>query len=254
MGGRTVVDVIAIVLVVAGVGLAGVLPTWRGTILGLVLQYLGVAIVLFVVSGLVAGVVGVVTAIGIVSIFATDQGWSLRAELWLVNPFTDEDAKRDDPLDVELDQPLRRVRHWRSGPAGGPTRLFELSVITLAVLGALGIAIGRPTFGAFGADAIIGVLVLTGVLYCLLGGAPRWTGGLLFLGSAVNVLLHEASPMVGPLETLLDAAAQIALAISLVYVRARETEAGAASQPGLEPAPAEPVAAAPAAMPEDGSP
>jgi hypothetical protein len=219
------------------------LPTWRGAILGLALQYLGVAIVLLVGSGLVAGVVGLVTAIGIVAIFATDQGWSLQAKSWLVNPFADEGAKRDDPLDVELDPSRRRVR-WRGfGLAGAPIRPFELSVIALAVLGALGIAIGRPAFGAFGADAIIGVLVLTGVLYCLLGGAPRWTSGLLFLGSAVNVLLHQASPVVEPLETLLDATAQIALALSLVYVRAREAEADGSGQPGLELVAAEPVEA-----------
>jgi hypothetical protein len=216
-------------------------PTWRGALLGLALHYIGVAVLLSTVSDLVAGVVEIVTAIGIVAIFASDQRMSLRVESWLVNPFSGIDLERDDPLSVDFDRPRRRVRRRVFGPTGLPVRPFELSVIALAVLGAFGIVIGRPTFGAFGADAVIGVLVLTGVLYCLLGGLPRWTSGLLFLGSAVNVLLHEASSTVSPVETLLDAGAQIALALALIFVCDQEVEAADSSRPEIAPTPSEPV-------------
>jgi hypothetical protein len=214
---------VAVLLVVVGTTYAGIVPTWRGAILGVGLQYLGVAIVLLAMSGIGAGLVAIVTAIGIEAIVASDQGISLRDRAWLANPFSVGDLASNQRPAIDLDRPRRRMRQG-VGLAALPFRWFDLSVIALAIVGALGIAVGRSTFGSFGANAIVGILILTGLLYCLLGGLARLTSGLLFLGSAVNVLLHAAGDVsVSSVELLLVAASQVALAVALVFLRAFET-------------------------------
>jgi hypothetical protein len=210
----------AVVLVVVGTTYAGIVPTWRGAILGLGLQYLGVAIILVATSGPGVGLVAIVTAIGIEAIVASGQGITLRDRGWLANPLSVGDLASNQMLAVDPDRPRRRMRP-RAGFAALPFRWFDLSVIALAIVGALGIAVGRGTFGSFGANAIVGVLILTGLLYCLLGGSARLMSGLLFLGSAVNVLLHATGgAAVSSVELLLVAASQVALALALVFVRA----------------------------------
>jgi hypothetical protein len=232
-GGRTILDVLAVALVVAGTSLAGIVPTWRGAVLGLGLQYLGVAIVLFTMSGPAAGVVAVVTAAGIEAIVGLDQGISFRDGALLTSLFSDVDLANGQALALDPDRPHRRVRR-QAGLAALPIRWFDVSVIALAIVGALGVAIGRITFGSFGADAVVGVLTLTGLLYCLLGSSARLTSGLLFLGSAAGVLSRVAGAPPSPIEPLLVAATQVALAVALVFLRAFETSLANASRRGAE--------------------
>jgi hypothetical protein len=220
-GGCTIADLIAVALVVAGTTVAGIVPTWRGAILGLGLQYLGVAVVLVVTSGLVAGVVALVTAAGIEAIVGMDQGLSFRDHAWLAHLFSSIDRASNQTVAVDAERPRRRGRP-RAGLAALPIRWFDVSVIALAIVGALGVAVTRSTFGGFGADAIVGVLILTGLLYCLLGGSPRLTSGLLFLSSSVSVLIHVAEASVSPIDQLLVAASQVALALALVLFRSFE--------------------------------
>jgi hypothetical protein len=212
---------IAIALVVAGTTVAGVVPTWRGAILGLGLQYLGVAIVLVVTSGPVAGVIALVTAAGIEAVVGMDQGLSFRDRAWLAHLFSGVDRASNQTLGLDPDRPRRRVRP-RAGLAALPIRWFDVSVIALAIVGALGVAVGRSTFASFGANAVVGVLILTGLLYCLLGGSARLTSGLLFLSSSVSVLIHAAEVSVSPIEQLLMAASQVTLAVALVLFRTFE--------------------------------
>jgi hypothetical protein len=223
--------VIALVLVVGGVSLAGIVPTWRGAFLGLALQFLGVTIVLVTASGFAAGLATLITAVGIEALIAADQNISLRDGRWLVNPFAGVHLRHDNPLVRERIRRQARLRDPSSVDTS--VRWFELSVIALAVVGALGVAIGRQPIAGFAGDAIVGVLILCGLLYCLLGGLPRLASGLLFVGSASNILLHEVGPSLVPAEMLLVSVGDVALALGLVYLRSCEARVSSNAEPEI---------------------
>jgi len=104
----------------------------------------------------------------------------------------------------------------RFGPNGRPApRAFDLSVVALAIVGAIGLAVTHPLLPNVPVDVAIGVLVLTGLLFCLQGGAARVVCGLIFLTSGAGLLLQAAEPGLSESTRVLLAASQLALVIAL---------------------------------------
>lgn len=197
----SVVDVTTIALVAIGAGLAGARPTWRGAALGLGIQYVGVVVHLLATSGWVAGLSTAIVAIGIEALLLGREAGA--------NP-----PETSSPTEL---QPVHWAARRRNAPAGDERRpWFDLSVIGLAIVGGIELAISRPLIGSVASDAMVDALTMTGLLYCLLGQPVRVAAGLLLVTSAANVLLRATDPTVTAGETLLLAIAQLALVLAIV--------------------------------------
>lgn len=210
-----VVDVLSIILVAVGAGVVGVQPTWRGVALGLGVQYVGVVVHLLATSGWLAGLATAVVAVGIEALLLLhDRGRPAPG-----GDDVSHDVESDAPPAGEPSSRSRvRSRAARSSSEGGEARRqwFDLSVIALAVVGAIELALSRPLLGNLGSDAIFNILTLTGLLYCVIRRPIRVAGGLLLLSSTGSVLLRAADAAMTSGETLLFAVAQLALLLAVL--------------------------------------
>jgi hypothetical protein len=152
-------------------------------VLAIAAQYLGVALALFAAGRAAAAVATLVLAAGVAGV------------LW-----------------------PRRATPPASWLAPRAVARFETGVVALAVFGAVALATARPLLGGPG-DAVVDVLVVTGLLCCLLGEArpagDRVACGLFFVLSAGDALLHLVEPGLAPGATLFLAAAQVGLALAV---------------------------------------
>jgi hypothetical protein len=210
--------------VVVGLGIVGTQSTWRETIAGLGLHYVGIAGLLALSAGLASGVAEAIVATGVLLLLANDGSFAGAPE-------------------AEPETPSRPIRHRSGGVARARpemtspvvlvlrqigsnllARPFDTSVVALAAVGAIALAVTRPLFGPLGVDGAVNVLLIGGILGCLLGGETRVAGGLLFIISAAGLALHAADPTPRASESILLALTQIALALVLVYLRSLRGE------------------------------
>jgi hypothetical protein len=210
---------VAIALVVTGASLAGLAIGWRATTVALALQYLGVVVLLLVASDVVAGLATAIIALGVFALFRL----GLRPSSDLDTSAIPRARQARDADELLASFPgrlaLRRPRRGAAPVGGLRIRVFDLTVVALAVVGAVELAITHPLFGDVATDVMVDVLLLVGLLSCLLGRTVRVTSGLLLLGSAGNLALGAAESGREPGEIVALAAAQLALAVALVYLR-----------------------------------
>ena len=237
MTGSAIISIGFLVLVILGTGIVCTQSTWRETIAGLSIQYVGAAALIGLTSGPAAAVVGVIAGGGVTLLLANAGYFSHAAE---IAPAGRSRTIRARAAPVARDRTRgnnRWTRSVRQIEAGLQARPFDASVFALAAVGSIALALTRPLFGSIGADGAVNILLIGGVLGCLLGGEARVAGALLFILSAGSIGLHaaERSPPAG--ESILLASAQIALALALVYLRS------------LDPGPADRVGRAVASNP-----
>jgi hypothetical protein len=198
-----ILHAVALALVVLGASLAIAFPDWRTLPVALAAHYLGIALLLATAASLVAGLVTLAVGLGVVAVT-----WGRGTE------------NREQGDSEASFHPL--------SPVPRPPRAFDVAVLSLVVIGAIGLAASRPLLGA--GDDAVDVAVLTGLLACLLGGSVRVAAGLLFVGSAGNALLQLSDPGVAAGITLLVATAQLGLALALAHLRAIERALSGAAE------------------------
>ncbi len=221
---KNAVDLATIVLVALGAGTVGVRATWRGVAVGLSLLYAGVVVHLLLTSSLIAALSTAVVAAGVLAVVLVDD----HGRISLRERASARPGPRGANPSAARSQLARILAalapSFGKGPGGDIRRpWFDLSVIGLAIVGAVALAFSHPLLGSVASDAIVNILLLTGVLYALLGQPVRAGGGLLLLMSAGTVLLRAADPTVSAGETLLFAVAQLALTLVLVQWKAPTT-------------------------------
>ena len=233
---NSIAQFVSLTLVVLGVSVVGTQSTWRETIVGLGLQYFGIAGLLAVTASLSSAIVEAVVATGVLLILSNNG--------YFAGAYQPEPGA------------LPRPNRYRSGVVarGNPTsanpihvtgrqivanllaRPFDASVVALAVVGAIALALTRPLFGTLAVDGSIDVLIISSILGCLLGGETRVAGGLFFLFSAAGLALHAGNSSPAPSEAILLALAQVSLALVLIYLRALRVEpAGRLAATGAPP-------------------
>ena len=175
----TIAEVAGVALIALGAALASVADELLFVVCALFLHFLGMVLVVLIAVGPSAGVMALL--VGASSLAILIGGEALRF-----------------------------------GPSGRPSpRAFDLSVVALAIVGASGLAVTHPPLPNLPADVAIGILVLTGLLFCLLGGAARMVCGLIFLSSGAGLLLQAAEPGLSGDARVLLAGSQLALVIAL---------------------------------------
>ncbi|HLZ10365.1 MAG TPA: hypothetical protein VKT80_17380, partial [Chloroflexota bacterium] len=162
-----------LVLTIVGAGIVGTQSTWRETIAGLGIQYVGVAALVGLSSGPAAAIISVIVGAGVTLLLASGADFSGAAALV---PDTHFRTSRARPGSVARERP--RANNARIGSAkqivsGLLARPFDASVFALAVVGAIALALTRPLFGSVNEDGAVNVLLIGGVLGCLLGGDAR---------------------------------------------------------------------------------
>jgi hypothetical protein len=227
-----VAHAVAVALVVFGASLAILIAGWRAAPLALLAHYLGIALLLATTTRLVAGLALLAVGLGVVAIVAEwgtgDEGRMTEDEEQTLTLALSRSAGEGTGPDAPLSSGAGEGPGVRPYPPR-PPRAFDVAVVSLVVIGAIGLAASRPLLGP--GDDVVDVAVLTGLLACLLGGPARVAAGLLFIGSAGNALLLLADPGAAPGIVLLFAAAQLALALALVHLRAVERELSDAAEP-----------------------
>ncbi len=240
-----ILSALAVGLILIGTFATSQATTWRLARPALAGQLVGVALLLLVERGVAAAVVALLVAAGLFGVLL--------------------DARDDEPLSPSLPPgregatPASQLRPLDAGvlPAGSddagrpvrlrarrprrtrrPVRLFDLSIIGLAEIGALSLAATRPLLGSLAADAAVDVLLLTGLAATLLGGRLPLAGGLVSIVTAAGLLLQLADPAQPPGELVLWAASVLALAIAIVALP--RTDGAVAQEPHVAPPPARP--------------
>src|SRR5438046_8464524 len=117
-----VVHVATVSLVVLGASLAIMIASWRGTTLALAAHYLGVALLLGTSASLARGLVTLAVGLGVVAILADFE-------------LADDDRR-------SIPSILRSLIPDPRSP-----RPFDLTVLTLVVIGAIGLTASRPLVG-----------------------------------------------------------------------------------------------------------
>jgi hypothetical protein len=210
--------VVAVSLVVFGSGFAAGATTWAPARRGLTLQLIGAALLLADLAGVVRGFSALAVAGGVYALLlgATDEPSELP-------PNSRPPAETGEPA-VGVAPTGRRLRRPR--PRRQPIRVFDLSVMGLAIVGALSLAVSRPLLQVLPADAVFDVLILGGLASCLLGNPVRVATGLLSVVAAACLLVQLVDPQRAPLELILLAAAQLGLALAVSARQAPPVLAG----------------------------
>jgi hypothetical protein len=208
-----------LVLVIVGVGVVGTQSAWRETIVGLGVQYLGVAGLLALTAGPSAGVAQAIVATGIILLLANGGFFSVNSQSRLdvpPQPGRRRSGSESRPLRATSNPLILTARQVSSTVMARP---FDVSVVALAVVGAIALAATSPLFGSMGVDSAVNTLLISGLLSCLLSGETRVAGGLLFIASAATLALRAADPAPRAIESVLLAVFQMSVALALVYLR-----------------------------------
>lgn len=193
-----ILESLAVGLVVVGAVLASSLDEWAGIRYALGFHYLGVVVLLGTTVGPARALVAVLVAVSVIGIFTARQERAVSAGTLVFG--------------VVIPGPVFRPR-W-----------FDVSGAAIAIVGGVGLAVAHPLVNVLAVDVVVDVLVLTGLLYCLIGRSTGVACGLLFLVSAAGLLLQETGRAPARSELLFLVAFQLILAMALLHLQeARET-------------------------------
>ncbi|HLH74587.1 MAG TPA: hypothetical protein VKX96_14965 [Chloroflexota bacterium] len=178
-----IVGDVAVILVIAGVILAGILDDWSGIPVAVGAPLLGISILAFSTLGPVEGAAALATGGGVVAIIAGEE--------------------------------IRRYQQIRHAFR---LRWFDLSATVLAVVGALELALQRPLFGTAAVGIVGNVLFFSGLLHSVTGRPARLSSGVLFLISAGALMYENDGQVISRGQILLLDVLQIVLAFALTFL------------------------------------
>lgn len=185
------VEWIAVGLVIVGSMLGGILNDWSTAPAALALQYLGVVALVALTRGAVAGVVALVTAVGVLAI--------------LVAPF-----------DGKLAVPIPKWQTWLRDVARH-LHGFDVSVTILAIVGATELMIEHPLGMSKPVGVVVAVLFVGALVQFIVGRPVRQLYALVSLVVGVCLTILEAGNGAVPAEVLLGALLQLVTALAVAY-------------------------------------
>jgi hypothetical protein len=146
--GSPILSLGCLAFIIVGAGIVGTQSTWRETIAGLGIQYVGVATLLGSTSGLTSALAGAIAGAGVTLLFASGGYFSSAADL---APATPSRSLRGRAGPATRAVPQGTSPWSRSARQIGTrlrTRPFDASVFALAVVAAHAVAAPPPRLGS----------------------------------------------------------------------------------------------------------